>query len=52
MLITKGEKQGNVKNNKGTRNRKRYTTERQTDELQERSGTQKRTKYNKKVRKK
>jgi hypothetical protein len=33
MPITNREKQRNVKNNKGMRNRKRNITERQTDKL-------------------
>jgi hypothetical protein len=44
MRITNREKQGNVKNNKGIRNRKRHIRERQTDKLQGRSRTQKITK--------
>jgi hypothetical protein len=44
-------KKGNLKNNKGMRNRKRYVRQMQTDKLQGKSRTQKRTKYNKKKEK-
>jgi len=51
MPITNREKQGNVKNNKGMRNRKRNIRERQTDKLQEKSTTQKRQSKTKKTKK-